>query len=146
MLIAPSSVIACCRRAISPCRAPGRVFAPGSWASAASSAPASASCCANCSHGEPRRLLLQPQIARAFAERRQLLLAGHPLLVRGPQPFAGLVLSGPGHGQALLALDPDPERFLEREPEPLVLEPREFGFGLRPIGLGLFELFRNSLN
>ena len=95
---------------------------------------------------EPRRLLLQAQVADALAERRELLLATDPLLVGRPKPLRRLVLSSPSHRQALLALDPDPERFLECEPEPFVLQAGKLGFRLRPVRLALRQLLRNNLN
>ena len=67
----------------------------------------------------PRRV--RPERGRErIAQRRELLLDGKPLLVRRPQGLTRRVLASPGVGQLLLALDLEPQRFLQDLPRRLL--------------------------
>ena len=145
MLIAPSSAIAWWRRAISACSAVGRSLAFGRLRKRRLVGARVGELLRELLHRQPRRLLLQPELAGPLAQGRKLLLAPEPLLVRGTKPLRGVVLPAAHRSELLLAVHARDQGRLQRHPQTLVLEPRKLGFGAAPGPLQLARFVQIQL-
>jgi hypothetical protein len=91
------------------------------------------------------RLLLQPQLGDALAQRAQVLLAAQPRFLEGAQLRGDLLLPVARPGEALLPGDPDFQAFLKLGSQRLVVDLLQLALEVLQVLVGLANLLMYNI-